>query len=192
MDNPQAAAKPQSDIRKSISLNEALRFGTLEAKQDILEFPDFESCPSAPMPPYTIPLRNINPYIYAMLADDTDYRKAADSVIIKLLKNIPLVEQDILDYQMPKIFEFLTDLDIHIKRKSLTAAIRGLAGLSAEQKNKGCALVKTDTSLLLNRRALYKAALAAQNSDAINTHRTKQMHFEESPLTIVQELAKLR
>jgi hypothetical protein len=192
MDAPMPTADdPRLTTRKFISLNEALRLGTLVAKDEILEFPDFESALKPNLPLYSMPLKNINPYIYEMLADTSETVDVTNLVKENIKKNMQLTNQEILNYQIPLVQQFLTDLDLTVLARNIRNMIKSNLNACDENKKKACDRLKFDKYIFTFNRSSYKAALAALNLDAINTSKKRQMYFEE-PLTIIQEIVRLR
>lgn len=194
MEAPLKTAAPESQlsIRGEISLNEALRLGTLVAKENEIEFADFESSPTFTRPLFSIPLRNVNSYIYSLLTKifKDDYYEKAKIVEEKILQKTELNEQDVLDYQIPLVHIFFSNFDLTYRDRTVARLIHDNDTRSLNEKNVSCALLYRDNNVFALNRCLYKAALAAQNVEAINIQRSKQMYFD-TPQTIVQRIAEL-
>lgn len=195
-----------SNLRRLISLNEAIRFGKFNAlenekKENVLVFEDFENLATAPRAPFSMAITEVNNHLYTtqlkfkntpaltQLAADT--RKARSKILAD--PQASLTENELLAYQAPLILAFLTHADITGPKQQLLEEIQKDNDKSNNQKKALCAKIENDSADTTENRILYLAALATQNPASINQerHRSLQSPFITSA-TLAEEIAHLR
>lgn len=194
-----------SDLRRLISLNEAIRFGKFNAlenteKENVLVFDDFETFAIAPQPSFSMTIKDVNTHIYNVqhkyktphaLTQLADAKKVRSKILAD--PQASLTENEFLTYQAPLILAFLTHADIRGPKQQLLEEIQNDNDKSNNQKKALSAKIEEQSTDASENRMLYLAALATQNPAAINQerHRSFQSPFATSA-TFVQEIAHLR
>jgi hypothetical protein len=194
-----------SNLRRLISLNEAIRFGKFNAlenekKENVLVFEDFENLATAPRAPFSMAITEVNNHLYTTLLNFkntreltqlADTRKARSKILAD--PQASLTENELLAYQAPLILAFLTHADIKGPKLQLHKEIQEDNDKSNNQKKELCAKIEKDSTDASDNRMLYLAALATQNPASINQerHRSFQSPFITSA-TLAKEIAHLR
>lgn len=179
-----------SHFRNIISLNEAIRLGTLQAKDDSITYEDFE----AKFPSFSMPITEVNTHMYrTSISDSSALVREAKKVKLKILRNpsAQLSEEELLAYQQPSLVAFLTYLDLSVLRTESIENIKADKNLSKNQQKQLCTEMENKTENALKNRSQYLLALATQNETAINLQRIKTL-YSVQPEILIHEIKNLR
>lgn len=168
-----------SSTRSSISFAQAIMSGTFHAfehkeKGKVIEFEDFENGTRRTAQLFCLPMELINPLIYAFTKK---YEEASCSVSVETSHALRfgrlLTDEKILEIQAPLFLAFLNYTDLNTTRKKEIEKIYTDDNLSKKEKKAQAARVEKLIEDALKNRALYFAALATQDPNAINNARKK-------------------
>lgn len=187
-------------LRSIISLNEAIRLGTLEARNDSIIYEDFASNSKTLRPSFSMPIKDVNTHIYTVLAQSKAVKAGsslanAKKAKQKILKDPEalLTEEELLAYQSPFILGFLSLEDLNVARREKIADLQEDDDVSKNMKQRISHAIETATSLALMARNTYLAAIATQNAAAINEERKNELYAPFAPAKpLMQEIQILR
>lgn len=192
--------KQNSNLRRLISFNDALKLGKLTPQAETLEFDDFELSAQTPKAKLSLTYSEANSHIYNLLVESMDGSKGtgvfnAPAVESKIYKNASceLSDEELYSFQLPQFMLFLTNLDLNIQRKRESQELQENNDISTNEKNAQINKIEDLVRKIMAHRARYFAAIASRNPQAIidQNKRASYLHLTP-PSSLVEEIQEFR